>query len=123
MADEQARTFPETLNFDYIKSSQFRVVHSDGAFFALTTQGGLTISFFAERQPIPRRVVHKVNADGSLGEELPGQRVVRDAVIRDTEVAVTMNLETAKRVIEKLDEMIKRAEAAMGKQQSEVKVK
>jgi hypothetical protein len=105
MADER-KSLPETINFDYLKSSQFRVVHSDGAFFALTTQG-VTISFFAERQPIPRRVTHRVNSDGSLGEEIVEQRVVRDAVIRDTEVAVTMSLDTAKRIREKLDEVLK----------------
>lgn len=106
MADER-KSLPETINFDYLKSAQFRVIHSDGAFFALTTQGGVTISFFAERQPIPRRVTHKVNGDGSLGEEIVEQRVVRDAVIRDTEVAVTMSLDTAKRIREKLDEVFK----------------
>src|SRR5437660_12869815 len=109
MADD-ARSLPSVLNFDYIKSSQFHVVHADGAFFALTTQGGLTISFFAERQPIPRRVTHKVNKDGSLGEELAEQRVVRDAIIRDTEVAVTMSADTATRVREKLDEILKQLE-------------
>jgi hypothetical protein len=113
MSDEETKSLPETVNFDYIKSSQFRVVHSDGAFFALTTQGGLTISFFSERQPIPRRVVHKVNPDGTLGDEVKDQRVVRDAVIRDTEVAITMTMDTAKRVKDRLNEIIQKAEQAM----------
>ncbi len=120
MPDEE-RPLPESINFDYLKSSQFRVVHADGAFFALTTQGGLTISFFAERQPIPRRVTHKVNKDGSLGEEIAEQRVVRDAIIRDTEVAVTMNAETAKRVRDKLDEILKLLDESKAKGSEEVK--
>jgi hypothetical protein len=33
-------------------------------------------------------------------------------MVRDTEVAVTMTLETAKRVKEKLDEVLKNVEAA-----------
>jgi hypothetical protein len=98
---------PESINFDYIKSNQFRVIHADGAFLALGPNG-LTISFFAERQPIPRRVTHKVNSNGTLGDEIVEQRVVRDAVVRDTEVAVTMNMETAKRIREKMDEMLKK---------------
>src|SRR5258708_22036723 len=95
---EEPKTLPEAINVDYMKSGQSGVIHADGAFFALTTQGGVTISFFSERQPIPRRVTHKVNSDGALGDELIEQRVVRDAVIRDTEFAVSMTLETAKRV-------------------------
>lgn len=107
---DEAKPLPQTISYDYLKSTQFRVVHADGAFFAATTQGGLTISFFAERQPIPRRVVHKVNSDGTLGEEITEQRVVRDAIIRDTEVAVTMSWDTAKRTKEKLDEILKKIE-------------
>jgi len=107
---EEPKSLPDAINFDYIKSGQFRVIHADGAFFALTTQGGLTISFFSERQPIPRRVTHKLNADGSLGDEIVDQRVVRDAVIRDTEFAVTMTMETAKRVKDKLEEILKKFE-------------
>jgi len=109
MADEK-KPLPEVLNFDYLKSNQFRVVHADGAFFAATGQGGVTVTFFAERQPIPRRITHKVNGDGTLGDELTDQRVVRDAVIRDTEVAVAMTLDTAKQVKDKLQELITQVE-------------
>jgi hypothetical protein len=106
MADE-LKSVPESIHFDYIKSNQFRVIHADGAFFSLS-QTSLTISFFAERQPIPRRVTHKVNPDGSIGDEIVDQRVVRDAVVRDTEVAVAMSIETAKRIREKVDEILKK---------------
>jgi hypothetical protein len=111
MADE-AKKLPDSINFDYLKSSQFRVIHADGAFLALTGQGGITISFFAERQPIPRRVVHKVNTDGSIGAELTEARVVRDAIIRDTEAAITMSLDTAVRVHNALSDMIKKSQQA-----------
>lgn len=114
MADEPK--LPETINFDYLKSYQFRVIHADGAFFALTGQGGITVTFFAERQPIPRRVTHKVNSDGSIGEELVEQRVVRDAVIRDTEVAVTMNADIGWRVVEIMREALKRLEETKEKE-------
>lgn len=110
---DKSDSLPKILNFDYIKSGQFRVVHADGAFLALTGQGGVTMSFFAERQPIPKRIVHKVNPDGSLGEEIQDQRVVRDAIVRDTEVAVTMSLETAKRLMTALDGILKKADDLM----------
>jgi hypothetical protein len=110
MADEP-RQVPATLNFDYIKSNQFRVLHADGAFLSLNPTG-LTVTFFSERQPIPRRTVHKLNSDGTVGDEIPDQRVVRDAVVRDAEIAVVMNLDAAKRIRDKFDEMIKRFEDA-----------
>lgn len=113
MADEPK--LPETVNLDYLKSNQFRVIHADGAFFALTGQGGVTISFFAERQPIPRRITLKVNKDGTLGDELTDQRVVRDAIIRDTEVAVTMTAETGWLILDKLSEILKKADELRAK--------
>ena len=107
MSDEAK--FPESLNFDYLKSGQFHVIHADGAYLA-TSASGLTVTFFSERQPIPRRVVHKVNSDGSLGDEIIEQRVIRDAIVRDVEIAIAMNFETAKRVRDKLVEMVAKAE-------------
>lgn len=99
---------PETINFDYLKGAEFRVLHADGAFAALTTQGGLAISFFSERQPIPRRVVHKLNPDGSIGDEIAEQRVVRDAMVRDVDVTITMNMEAAKRISELFAKIIQK---------------
>ena len=63
---EQPEQFPESINFDFVKSNDFRVIHADGCFLG-TTQTGVAISFYSERQPIPRRLVHKVNKDGGVG--------------------------------------------------------
>ena len=104
-------TIPQTINFDFLKSNNFRVVSADGAFVG-ATQSGLTVTFFTERQPIPRRVVHKVGRDGVLGEEIVEQRVVRDAVIRDAEVTISMSSEVAKRVIQALQAILTQRDAA-----------
>ena len=106
MADKP-ESIPETINFDYLKSSQFRVIHADGAFVALS-QTGVNVSFFTERQPIPRRVVHRVSKGGVVGEEIVEQRVVRDAIIRDTEVSIMMSMETAQRVVDVLNQILKK---------------
>jgi hypothetical protein len=108
---------PTTVNFDYIKTAQFRVLHADGAFLSLTFQGGVVLSFFSERQPIPRRIVHQVNPDGTLGDEIVEERVVRDAVVRDTEVAVAMTFDTAKRIQGALDDLIAKMESLKEQQQ------
>jgi hypothetical protein len=112
---DKSDAIPETINFDFVKSSQFRVIHADGAFIGLT-QTGLTVNFFTERQPIPRRVVHKVGKDGAIGEEIMEQRVVRDAIVRDAEVSILMNMDVAKRVIEALQTIIQKRDEATAKQ-------
>lgn len=103
---------PTSISFDYIKGSLFRVIHADGAFLGLTGQGGLTVTFFSERQPIPRRVVHQVSSDGTIGSELRDQRVVRDAIVREADVCVSMSVDTAKRLLEILKKMIDAYEEA-----------
>jgi hypothetical protein len=100
----------QLINFDYVKSTHFRVVHADGAYLALTGDGGLTMSFFSERQPIPQRVVYRVNPDGTIGEEVLDSRVIRDAIVRETEFAITMTQQTALRVKKALDDMLKQLE-------------
>jgi hypothetical protein len=108
MADEKKQ--PDTINFDYIKGTNFRVTHADGAFIALTPKG-LTVNFYSERQAIPRRVVHKITDKGNVGEELKEQRVVRDAIIRDVDFAATMNYQTAKSLVVALDKLLKEFES------------
>src|SRR4051812_5999681 len=109
---------PETISFDYLKSNNFRVLHADGAFIGLSATG-LTVCFFSERQPIPRRVVHAINPDGTMGKELTDQRVVRDAVVRDTEVAVAMAIEPARNVHRVLGELIASFDGIVATQKAE----
>jgi hypothetical protein len=97
---------PTTITFDYIKGSDFRVCHVDGAFMA-GAPGGLTVSFYSERQPIPRRVVHRITpSPPALAEEIVEQRVVRDAVVRDVSVALAMNIDVAKSIHKALGDII-----------------
>ena len=105
---------PTTLNFDFVKGNDFRVIHADGAYLA-GSGNGLTVSFYSERQALPRRVVHKLNTDMSIGDELLEQRVIRDAVIRDVNVSVAMSLQVAKNFYTSLGEIIEKFEAALKK--------
>jgi hypothetical protein len=81
--------------FDYIKSQYFRVIHADGVMGGPTPQGSLHFAFYAERPPLPRRVVHKVTPEGMLGDQIPERTVTRDALIREMDVDVVMRLEVA----------------------------
>jgi hypothetical protein len=89
------KAVPGTVAFDYIKSNQFRVVHADGVWGGVTNQANVQIAFFSERQAIPRRIVHRVEEDGTLGPEIEEERVTRGGFVREVEVDVVMNLDTA----------------------------
>jgi hypothetical protein len=81
--------------FDYVKSQFFRVIHADGIIGGPTPQGFLHFSFYSERPPLPRRMVHAVSPIGQLGEVIPEKTVVRDAIMREMDVDVIMRLDVA----------------------------
>ena len=102
---------PDTMKFDYIKSNFHRVVHSDGVWGGVTPRQKIIMSFWSERPPIPQRVVHSVlTEEGKLGDEIKAEREGRDAVIREVEVSVLMDLGTAKSFLTWLQERVSVAE-------------
>lgn len=101
---------PSRVNFDYIKSQYYRVIHMDGAIGSVTPNGHIHMSLYSERLPIPRRTVFPLEND-RLGEENPNERIVRDAVIREMDVDVIMTAETAKNLSDWLETKIKEVHA------------
>jgi hypothetical protein len=86
-------TEQQNVVFEYIKSQLFRVVHADGAVGGVTPSGNLNIAFYSERPAIPRMMVHKRNEDGTLGDPLPEQTIVRPGIIREMDVDVVIRPE------------------------------
>jgi hypothetical protein len=82
---------PTQLEFDFIKSNFFRVIHADGAFGGLGPRGDMHMQFFSERRAIPTKIVHAI--DGTkLGPEIKDKRESREAFVREVEVDVVMNM-------------------------------
>jgi len=96
------------INFDYIKSNQFRVVRVDGAHGGIAPNGHtIQMALFSERAPIPKRETYKLE-QGKLGERTAVEQ--RDAVIREVEIEALMDLDTAKRIVNWLQDKIDVAE-------------
>ncbi len=107
---------PEALNiakatrisFDYIKSTQFRVVRVDGVHGGIAPNANtIQMALFSERAPIPKRETFKLK-QGRLGDIITREQ--RDAIIREVEIEALMDLSTAKRVANWLNEKIHAAE-------------
>lgn len=94
---------------DYIKSNYFRVIHADGVFGGVTPRGYIQIDVWSERQPIPQQCSYDliVQGDGTaLGKEDRTARMARDAVIREVEAGIVIDLDLAKSVIKWLEEKV-----------------
>ena len=106
------------IAFEFIKSEFFRVVHADGMLGGPTPQGHMHIVFYSERPPIPKRMVHRVGPTGELGEVIPDQIVVRDALIREMDVDVIMTLAVAENFHQWLGQRLDEIKKAMSGGQS-----
>ncbi len=97
---------PDKIKFDFIKSNYFRTIHADGVWGGVNGHLDIAMAFYSERPAIPQQITVPVE-NGKLGNELEDKRVGRDAMIRDVEIAVTMNVEVARSFRQWLDERIK----------------
>jgi hypothetical protein len=113
---------PDKIRFDFVKSTQFRVIHADGAWGGLAPQGFVHMALYNERQAIPQQVVNKIDsATGNMGEEIISERIGRNGLVREVEVDVIMSLETARALQTWLKEKIDQADALREVSQKEKK--
>jgi hypothetical protein len=98
------------IRFNYIKSNLFRVVRVDGIWAAITPNLDIHVNLCSERYPIPQQTLHKIDPDGSIGEEIIDARISRDGIVREVEVGAVMDISTAKSLIELLQELIEQVE-------------
>ena len=87
-------TIPKVINFEYIKSNQFRVIRVDGVHGGICPKGdSVQMAFFSERLPIPKKESYKLEGI-RLGERIAQEG--KTGVVREVEVEALMGLETAK---------------------------
>jgi hypothetical protein len=92
----------------YIKKSNLhRVVHADGVYGGGTpTPGNIMMTIFSHRVPFPEKIIN----DGA-GREVISKREVKYGIEQELEVSVVMALDTAKIMLQWLDNTIKNTEA------------
>lgn len=104
-----------TFNFDMIKSNFFRVIHADGAWGGSTPRGLLSFAFYSERGAIPRRTALELSASGPMFVATGPETIVdgRDAIVREVEVEVIMDIDAAVTFHKWLGDKIKEREDAL----------
>ena len=100
--------------FEYARDPMFRSTHADGFIGGLTPNGQLHIAFFSERPVLPKRHVFKLNADGSLGAEVPNDKAASESITRDMQVDVLMTVQAAERLKNWLDDYLRTLKARAG---------
>ena len=101
----------QRIRFDYIKGNYFRVIHVDGVFGGNAPRGFIHMAVWNERWPIPKQTTHELTTEGKAGKEILEERVFRDAIVREVEAQIVMDIPTAKKVTEWLQRKIDFAES------------
>lgn len=107
----------DRLEFHYIKSSNFRVIHVDGAHGGVSPRQKIQMAIFSERSPIPQFTAHQVERKGSelkLGKEIAGAKISKQGVVREVEAELLMDVETAEAIRTWLGESIELARQIRG---------
>lgn len=114
---EKKPEIPKEIAFEYLKSNFFRVISASGAFGGLSPTGReIHMAIFSERRAIPKKTVHSVSREGKIGEEVIQKREVRGGFIREIEVDLVIDLQTALRIQEWLQDKIQQLVKAHGLQ-------
>jgi hypothetical protein len=100
------------IEFNYIKSNSFRVVHADGAMGNGTPRGNLFLVFYSERFPLPDSQTFGINDNGKIISEVFDKRKVNsNGVMREVEIGVMLDINVAKGMVFSLTELIRQLES------------
>lgn len=110
--DHSGKVGVDELRFDFIKTSDFRDYFVDGVFGGVTPRGYIQMFVYHERGALPRRVFHAVNGDGTITEEIREKRASRNAIVRDVEANLIMDVQTAKGLLAWLAQKVALVEEA-----------
>lgn len=114
---------PRTLvQFHYIKGNHFRTVHASGAIGSLTPSGDIHCAFYNERPAIPRITEHELDKDGRLIDE-PVAVEGRSGFVRELEMDLIVDVQTARNLRAWLDQKITESEALIKKKSSAARKK
>lgn len=98
------------MNFHWIKTNDYRTVHMDGVFGGLSPKGNLLhMAVYSERWPIPRQTAYAVR-DGIVYTSEETGRVQRDGIVREVEVNLVFDTNTARVLIDWLQRYLDKAE-------------
>ena len=105
------------VEYHYIKSNDFRVIHADGAIGSVTGRGYLNLAFYNERRAIPQKTTVSFDADTKVPHE--SVTATRGGVVREVEVGVLLDARTTAELIEwlrtKLEDLHKVNELLTGR--------
>lgn len=118
----QVKKLPDSVMAHFVKSPNHRVLAVTGALVAISPQGKLGVTPYADRTPIPQSIPLNVDPKtGALTDDY-SQAIGRKGIIREFEVTLLMDPETVQALITTLSSTLEQLNA-LKNQASEQKKK
>jgi hypothetical protein len=92
----EGATSQDRVEFRFLKSTAFRVIHVDGAWGGVTQRGDIHMVLYSERPSIPDALFNELTPEGKIGAEIPEAAKGSEGIVREVEVDAIMTLNTAK---------------------------
>lgn len=97
------------ITFKYVYPEDLRDLYVNGLFGGVTPRNEIYTHFYSERHPIPQKVVHSIEKNGTLG---PEEEIEKGGdVVRFVQASIIMDLQTAISFRDWLDGRIKHLKA------------
>jgi uncharacterized alpha/beta hydrolase family protein len=93
MAESEKNPYIEIF---YEKNPLYRTIFVDGAIGNATPTGSFNLTFYATRKTLPKSVKHEISTDGSVSPIGKASDDSKNGIIREIEVGMYMNKDTAK---------------------------
>ncbi|MBS1601161.1 MAG: hypothetical protein JST42_00740 [Bacteroidetes bacterium] len=88
------------LTVFYEKNPMYRTVYADGLIGGFTSANAVSLSFYATRNSIPKSVTYEIEPNNTLNPVGAVSQDSKVGVIREIEVGVYMNRDTAREIYE-----------------------
>jgi hypothetical protein len=114
VTDDAQTKQEDYLRFVYKEAPGFRTIHVDGALGGVGPRPQITMAVYSESFAPPSGIALRLNADGTIGEEVPELREGVRGVVRYLEANLVMDGPTARAVHAWLGQMIEALGEATG---------
>lgn len=92
------------------KSSGFKQIHADGAFGGVTPSGYINLNFYSQRTAIPKGTEFGLTSNGNIGKAIKNLEDSKEGIIREFEIGVYMDAQTAQSLIDFLTSKLQERE-------------
>jgi hypothetical protein len=106
----------EKIEFHYLKSPDFKSFYATGAYGGISPNGLISMAYYVERSPIPRKTVYNLEENGKIGKELTELVESKNGIIREVDCNILFDIGTARNIRSWLDNHIKILEELEKKQ-------